>query len=47
MMQWARCDRALQACPAHWVNSWQAYQFHKENPAIDKQGSDELQFQQL
>jgi glutathione synthase/RimK-type ligase-like ATP-grasp enzyme len=22
----------LQACPAHWVNSWQAYQFHKEKP---------------
>lgn len=22
----------LQACPARWVNSWQAYQFHKEKP---------------
>ena len=22
----------MQACPAHWVNSWQAYQFHKEKP---------------
>jgi glutathione synthase/RimK-type ligase-like ATP-grasp enzyme len=22
----------IQACPAHWVNSWQAYQFHKEKP---------------
>ena len=22
----------LQACPAQWVNSWQAYQFHKEKP---------------
>jgi len=25
--------RALvQACPARWINSWQAYQFHKEKP---------------
>lgn len=22
----------IQACPACWVNSWQAYQFHKEKP---------------
>lgn len=22
----------IQACPAHWVNSWQAYQFHQEKP---------------
>lgn len=22
----------FQACPARWVNSWQAYQFHKEKP---------------
>lgn len=22
----------IQACPAHWINSWQAYQFHKEKP---------------
>lgn len=22
----------LQACPARWINSWQAYQFHKEKP---------------
>lgn len=22
----------IQACPAHWVNSWQAYQAHKEKP---------------
>lgn len=22
----------IQACPCHWVNSWQAYQFHKEKP---------------
>lgn len=22
----------IQACPARWVNSWQAYQFHKEKP---------------
>ncbi len=22
----------IQACPAHWVNSWQSYQFHKEKP---------------
>lgn len=22
----------MQACPAHWVNSWQAYQLHKEKP---------------
>lgn len=22
----------MQACPAYWVNSWQAYQFHKEKP---------------
>ena len=22
----------IQACPALWVNSWQAYQFHKEKP---------------
>jgi glutathione synthase/RimK-type ligase-like ATP-grasp enzyme len=22
----------LQACPAHWVNPWQAYQFHQEKP---------------
>ena len=22
----------FQACPAHWVNSWQAYQFHQEKP---------------
>jgi glutathione synthase/RimK-type ligase-like ATP-grasp enzyme len=22
----------LQACPARWVNSWQAYQFHQEKP---------------
>ena len=22
----------MQACPARWVNSWQAYQFHKEKP---------------
>ncbi len=22
----------MQACPCHWVNSWQAYQFHKEKP---------------
>jgi glutathione synthase/RimK-type ligase-like ATP-grasp enzyme len=22
----------VQACPARWVNSWQAYQFHKEKP---------------
>jgi glutathione synthase/RimK-type ligase-like ATP-grasp enzyme len=22
----------MQACPAKWVNSWQAYQFHKEKP---------------
>lgn len=22
----------LQICPARWVNSWQAYQFHKEKP---------------
>lgn len=31
-MQSVQCDRALQACPARWVNSWQAYQFHKEKP---------------
>jgi len=36
MMQWARCDRALQACPAHWVNSWQAYRFHKETLQLSK-----------
>ena len=34
----ALCDakstvRSLfQACPAHWVNPWQAYQFHQEKP---------------
>lgn len=22
----------MQACPAKWINSWQAYQFHKEKP---------------
>ncbi|NER30738.1 MAG: hypothetical protein F6J89_24760 [Symploca sp. SIO1C4] len=22
----------MQACPAPWINSWQAYQFHKEKP---------------
>ena len=22
----------VQACPAHWVNPWQAYQFHQEKP---------------
>ena len=22
----------IQACPARWINSWQAYQFHKEKP---------------
>jgi hypothetical protein len=22
----------MQACPARWINSWQAYQFHKEKP---------------
>jgi glutathione synthase/RimK-type ligase-like ATP-grasp enzyme len=22
----------MQASPAHWINSWQAYQFHKEKP---------------
>lgn len=22
----------IQACPAHWVNSWKAYQFHREKP---------------
>jgi glutathione synthase/RimK-type ligase-like ATP-grasp enzyme len=22
----------VQACPARWVNSWQAYEFHKEKP---------------
>jgi glutathione synthase/RimK-type ligase-like ATP-grasp enzyme len=22
----------IQACPSRWVNSWQAYQFHKEKP---------------
>jgi len=22
----------MQVCPARWVNSWQAYQFHKEKP---------------
>lgn len=22
----------IQACPARWVNSWQAYQFHQEKP---------------
>ena len=22
----------IQACPARWVNSWQAFQFHKEKP---------------
>lgn len=22
----------MQACPARWVNSWQAYHFHKEKP---------------
>jgi glutathione synthase/RimK-type ligase-like ATP-grasp enzyme len=22
----------MQACPARWVNSWQAYQFHQEKP---------------
>lgn len=22
----------IQACPCRWVNSWQAYQFHKEKP---------------
>lgn len=22
----------FQACPAHWVNPWQAYQFHQEKP---------------
>lgn len=22
----------MQACPAHWVNSWDAYEFHKEKP---------------
>jgi glutathione synthase/RimK-type ligase-like ATP-grasp enzyme len=22
----------LQACPARWINSWQAYEFHKEKP---------------
>lgn len=22
----------LQACPARWINSWQAYQFHREKP---------------
>ncbi|GAA6619421.1 RimK family alpha-L-glutamate ligase [Scytonema sp. NUACC26] len=22
----------MQACPSRWVNSWQAYQFHKEKP---------------
>ena len=22
----------MQACPAKWVNSWQAYEFHKEKP---------------
>jgi glutathione synthase/RimK-type ligase-like ATP-grasp enzyme len=22
----------MQACPAHWVNSWKAYQFHQEKP---------------
>ncbi|GAB4376630.1 MAG: ATP-grasp ribosomal peptide maturase [Elainellaceae cyanobacterium] len=22
----------VQACPAYWVNSWDAYQFHKEKP---------------
>lgn len=22
----------IQACPAHWVNSWRAYQFHQEKP---------------
>ena len=22
----------IQSCPARWVNSWQAYQFHKEKP---------------
>lgn len=22
----------MQACPASWINSWKAYQFHKEKP---------------
>lgn len=22
----------MQACPARWINSWQAYEFHKEKP---------------
>ena len=22
----------IQACPARWINSWQAYEFHKEKP---------------
>jgi glutathione synthase/RimK-type ligase-like ATP-grasp enzyme len=22
----------IQACPAHWVNNWKAYQFHQEKP---------------
>lgn len=22
----------IQLCPARWINSWQAYQFHKEKP---------------
>ncbi|MGM3305979.1 hypothetical protein ACSQ6I_08360 [Anabaena sp. WFMT] len=22
----------IQACPAKWINSWQAYQFHQEKP---------------
>lgn len=22
----------FQACPAHWINRWQAYQFHQEKP---------------
>lgn len=30
------CESALRslikACPARWINSWQAYQFHKEKP---------------
>lgn len=23
----------MRACPARWINSWQAYQFHKEKPS--------------
>ena len=30
----------MQACPARWINSWQAYQFHKEKPLQLKQVKD-------